>query len=67
MGEAMESTDKRLRKATKVPKRYMTVNLSQTTFDWVDRVCKATGKNRSWVIEDILLDNLPEAYQNETS
>jgi hypothetical protein len=45
------------------PKRYMTLNVAQSTFEWIERVVKATGKSRSWIIEDILLDNLPEEYQ----
>lgn len=52
------------RKITDMPKKDMTINVAQSTFDWVERVSKATGKSRAWIIEDILLDNLPEEYQN---
>jgi hypothetical protein len=50
------------RPETDEPKKDMTLNVSQRTFDWVNRVAKAEGKSRSWVIEEILLDNLPEEY-----
>jgi hypothetical protein len=51
------------RPETDEPKKDMTLNVSKKTFDWVNRVAKAEGKSRSWVIEEILLDNLPEEYQ----
>jgi hypothetical protein len=50
------------RPETDEPKKDMTLNVSQRTFDWVNRVAKAEGKSRSWIIEEILLDNLPEGY-----
>lgn len=52
---------------TQEPKRDMTLKVSQSTFEWVERVVKATGKSRSWVIEDILLDNLPVEHQGGDS
>jgi hypothetical protein len=50
------------RPETDEPKKDMTLNVSQRTFDWVNRVAKAEGKSRSWIIEEILLDNLPEEF-----
>ena len=51
------------RPMTDEPKRDMTLNVSARTFEWVQRTAKAMGKSRSCVIEDILLDHLPEEYQ----
>jgi predicted transcriptional regulator len=53
------------RPETDEPKKDMTLNVSQRTFDWVNRVAKAERKSRSWIIEELLLDHLPEEYQNE--
>jgi len=50
------------RPETDEPKKDMTLNVSQRTFDWVNRVAKAEGKSRSWIIEELLLDNLPEEF-----
>jgi hypothetical protein len=50
------------RHETDEPKKDMTLNVSQRTFDWVVRTAKAEGKSRSWIIEEILLDNLPEEF-----
>jgi hypothetical protein len=50
------------RPETDEPKKDMTLNVSQRTFDWVNRVAIAEGKSRSWIIEEILLDNLPEEF-----
>jgi hypothetical protein len=50
------------RPETDEPKKDMTLNVSQRTFDWVVRTATAEGKSRSWVIEEILLDNLPEEF-----
>lgn len=51
------------RDKTEEPKKNLMIVVSQKTFDWVVRTAKAEGKSRSWVVEEILLDNLPEEYQ----
>jgi predicted DNA-binding protein len=53
------------RPATMFAKRNTAINMSKSTYDWLERVCKATNKSKSWIVEDILLDNLPEQYQSE--
>lgn len=52
------------RPITNIKKRDMTLNVAESTFEWIERACKAAGKSRSWLIEEILLDNLPEYHQN---
>jgi hypothetical protein len=54
------------RPETDEPKKDMTLNVSQRTFDRVVRTATAEGKSRSWVIEEILLDNLPEEFMEVT-
>jgi len=46
------------------PKKDMTLNVLKSTFEWVNRAAKARGVSRSCLIEEILIDNLPEAYAN---
>jgi len=41
---------------------YASVALSRFTKEWLDNTSKATGKSRAWIIEDALLDSLPEEY-----
>ena len=49
---------------SEIPKKDMTLVVSKDTFEWVTRTAKAQNKSRSCVIEEILLDNLPEEFQN---
>jgi hypothetical protein len=50
------------RQETDSPKRDMTLVVLETTFDWVNRVATAQNRSRSAVIEELLIDNLPEEY-----
>jgi hypothetical protein len=50
------------RAVTEGEKKDMTIVVNKETFDWIERTKKATGKSRSWIVEEILVDNLPVEY-----
>jgi hypothetical protein len=48
-----------------VERKEMNVSVSRATYEWVERAAKSRAISKSALVEDILLDGLPEEFQNE--
>jgi len=43
----------------------ISVYIPENIKKWIERTIKGEEKNKSWVVEDALLDGLPEKYQRD--
>jgi len=60
-----EKRGKRNRRNADIRMVRISVYIPENIKKWIERTIKGEEKNKSWVVEDALLDGLPEKYQRD--